>query len=64
MARILKEVPIKEKQAVCNNGCGATVAYVPNDVKSWHGTDYSGGPDGEEWIVCPGCGEKITLRRW
>lgn len=64
MARVIKEVPVKEKQAVCEDGCGATVAYVPNEVKERHGTDYGGGPDGSKWVVCPGCGAKIVLESW
>lgn len=65
MARVLKEVPIKEKQVVCYS-CGRTIAYVKNDVQEYHGTDMGGGPDGCEWIVCPGenCGKDITLKSW
>jgi hypothetical protein len=44
--------------------CRSLIGYVPNDVKSYHGTDYGGGPDGREWVVCPGCGKDITLRTW
>lgn len=64
MARIIEDVPVEEKRAVCRAGCGRTVAYVPNDVQSHHGTDISGGPDGSEWINCPGCGKRIVLRSW
>jgi predicted RNA-binding Zn-ribbon protein involved in translation (DUF1610 family) len=63
MARVLKEIPLKEKQTVCYS-CGHTIAYVLNDVKEYHGTDYSGGPDGREWIVCPNCNKDIILRSW
>jgi DNA-directed RNA polymerase subunit RPC12/RpoP len=63
MARILPEVPRKEKTTTCR-GCGHTVAYVENDIKVRNGTDYSGGPDGEEWINCPGCSYKIVLKAW
>lgn len=45
-------------------GCGAIIEYTKNDVKSYSGTDYGGGSDGREWIVCPGCGGDITLRSW
>jgi hypothetical protein len=64
VSRIIESVPVVEKQTVCRKGCGKTVAYVPNDVREWHGTDMSGGPDGHEWIVCPGCGKEITVRQW
>jgi len=63
MARVLKEIPLKEKQTVCH-GCGHTIAYVLNDIKEYHGRDISGGPDGREWIVCPNCNKDIILRSW
>jgi len=51
------------KKVICKN-CGATLEYVPNDVKSYHGTDYSGGPDGQEWVDCPNCDKKAIIRSW
>ncbi len=27
-------------------------------------TDYGGGPDGEEYVRCPGCGKKAIIRSW
>lgn len=65
MARVIKEAPRKEKKIVCEH-CGRTIAYVKNDIKSYHGRDISGGPDGCEWIKCPGdkCKKDIILRSW
>ena len=65
MPRVVKEVPRKEKQIVCHS-CGRTIAYVQNDVQEVHGTDISGGPDGQEYIFCPGdgCGKKIIISSW
>lgn len=51
------------KQIVCKE-CGATLEYVPNDVKSYHGRDISGGPDGYAWIDCPNCSKKAIIRSW
>ncbi|MFC1638020.1 hypothetical protein ACFL2R_01210 [Patescibacteria group bacterium] len=51
------------KRVVCKS-CGATLEYVPNDIKEYHGRDYSGGPDGREWITCPNCNKDVTLRSW
>jgi len=51
------------KRKICHH-CGATLEYVPNDVKEYSGRDYSGGPDGKKWIDCPNCGEEVTLRSW
>lgn len=45
-------------------GCGAIVEYSRLDVKEYRGTDYSGGADGRDWIVCPGCGAEIVLKSW
>jgi len=66
MAKVISTDPSPkvEKQTICNRGCGATVAYVPNDVKEYNGQDYSGGPDGQRWIDCPNCGKKIILESW
>ena len=55
--------PQVEKKITCPN-CGATLAYVPNDVKERNGTDYGGGPDGVTWIDCPECSKQVTISRW
>lgn len=51
------------KRKVCEH-CGATLEYVPNDVKERNGRDYSGGPDGEKWVDCGNCGKKVILESW
>lgn len=63
--RIIKTEPAKtvKKEVVCGH-CGATLEYVPNDVKEYHGTDYGGGPDGKKWVVCPNCGEEAIISSW
>jgi hypothetical protein len=65
MPRVIKEAPIVEKQVVCKH-CGRTIAYVNNDVQTYSGTDYGGGPDGQTWVNCPGddCGKRIILSSW
>lgn len=66
MVRIVKLKPAKEvkKRCVCK-GCGATLEYVPNDVKEYHGMrSISGGPDGSEWIDCPNCSKQVILNSW
>ncbi len=45
-------------------GCGSILEYTRADIREYRGTDYSGGPDGRDWIVCPKCGNEITLRAW
>lgn len=61
--RVVRSVPPKELKVVCRE-CGCTIAYVKNDIKSYSGTDISGGPDGCEWVNCPNCHKEITLRSW
>jgi hypothetical protein len=68
MPRVIKKgaAPQVAKQVVCG-GCGATIEYVPNDVKLlWSGTDIGGGPDGAKGFQCPnrGCNEEIHTERW
>ena len=53
------------KRVKCKS-CLALIGYTPNEIKKYSGTDYGGGPDGREWIICPnsGCGKDITLKSW
>ena len=51
------------KRAVCRQ-CASIVEYAPIEVKSVNGKDYSGGPDGYDFIDCPCCNSKIILRSW
>lgn len=63
--KIIEESPDPEivKRVTCRN-CGSRLEYVPNDVKTYHGTDYSGGADGREWVDCPKCGKQAVIRSW
>jgi hypothetical protein len=61
--RVVKVGRPKELKAKCHE-CGCTIAYTKKDIKCYSGTDYSGGPDGQEWVNCPNCREEITLRSW
>jgi len=63
MARVVDEDPMMYKRCGCR-GCAARVEYTQNEVKTYHGTDISGGPAGYEWINCPRCGREIILRSW
>ncbi len=65
MVTIIKKEPDNSvlKEIVCRN-CGATLSYVPNEVKSYSGTDFGGGSDGQEWVDCPNCNEKAIIRSW
>lgn len=63
--KIIDETPDPKitKRVSCGN-CGTRLEYVPADVKERHGTDYGGGPDGAEWVVCPKCGKQAIIRSW
>jgi len=68
MPRVIKKKPDPRvaKQTVCG-GCGATIEYVPNDVKTlWSGTDIGGGSDGAMGFMCPngGCEHQIITKQW
>jgi ribosomal protein L37E len=63
MVQIVGEDPTAKKKVTCRN-CGAILEYTPHEVKVRHGTDYSGGSDGEEWVDCPRCGKKAIINSW
>ncbi len=63
MIKIVGQDNTVMKRVTCQN-CGAILEYTKSDVKEYHGTDYSGGPDGREWIDCPKCLKEIILRSW
>lgn len=49
------------KTKICWN-CGATLKYVPKDIKEEVQTDYIGGKDRVRFIECPPCGHKLTVK--
>lgn len=58
MVRVVCEEldPAIVKKVSCDN-CAAQLEYVPNDVRSYHGTDISGGP---RMLVVDGCGPLLV----
>jgi uncharacterized protein with PIN domain len=63
MVRIIGEAPEAMKITVCRN-CATRLEYTQSEVKEYHGVDYSGGPDGREWIDCPKCHKEVVLKSW
>lgn len=55
--------PTVVKEVVCKN-CGATLSYVPKDIKSHSYKDYDGGGNTDYFIKCPPCGEKIYVKKY
>lgn len=65
MVRVVKTEPDPSvvKQVICQD-CGAKLEYVPNEVQSVSGYDYSGGSDGYTYVDCPNCQGRAVIRRW
>lgn len=63
MVKVVGEAAEHIKQASCKH-CAAKLEYTQSEVKQYNGKDYSGSPDGKEWINCPCCGKEVTLRSW
>ena len=63
MAKVIGKDQSAVKRVTCKN-CASILEYTNCEVQEYHGRDYSGGPDGQEWIVCPECSKKVILRSW
>lgn len=63
MVKVICKGPSKEvsKEIICKT-CGATLQYVPLDVKVESVADYGMGTDTIEYIICPECKFKVTTR--
>jgi len=63
MVTVVSTVPHPSvvKETICRN-CGATLSYVPADIKKEVHTDYTGGKDAYYHIVCPPCGNKVGVK--
>ena len=62
MVTVVNTVPHPSviKEVVCRN-CGATLSYVPADVKKEIHKDYGGGSDTIYYIRCPPCSHKVLV---
>lgn len=49
MVRVVSEKPVKTKKLICGK-CGYELEYTGEDVES---SDYTGGGDYYEYILCP-----------
>jgi DNA-directed RNA polymerase subunit RPC12/RpoP len=65
MVSVVSTVPHPSvvKEAICRN-CGATLNYVPADIKREESRDYTGGLDVSHYIKCPPCGDKVYVKRY
>ena len=63
MVKVIGKDPHAVQYVTCKS-CAAQLEYTPSEVQERHGVDYSGGPDGQEWIDCPSCGREVVLRAW
>lgn len=63
--KIVDPNPSPEVIKYCNCGnCGVKLSYVPMDVQSYIHYDYGGGSDRIDYINCPGCSSKVTVRHY
>ena len=63
MAKVIGFNELLKKRCSCKQ-CSAIIEYTPGEVKENRGRDYSGGPAGREWIICPNCGKEVTIKSW
>lgn len=63
MVRVVGKEESAVKRITCRS-CASILEYTRNEINRYIGRDYSGGPDGKEWIICPSCGSDITIRSW
>ena len=65
MVTVVKLAPHPDvvKEVVCR-GCGATLSYVPNEVKTRTYKDYDGCGNVVEYITCPNCNKEVILREY
>ena len=63
MVRVVKQEPHPSvvKEVICRN-CGATLEYVPADVQNRIVSDYTGDRETIHFIVCPPCGNQVTVK--
>lgn len=64
MVKVISTMPPPHmvRQVVCKN-CGSTLEYMPRDIKSYTSTDYGGGTDVHDYILCPTCSNKVSVRK-
>jgi hypothetical protein len=48
------------KECTCG-GCGATLQYIPNDIRSRNYRDIAQVIETVEWIDCPLCNKQVIL---
>jgi hypothetical protein len=63
MAKVIGEALELVKHTTCKN-CAARLEYVQAEVREHNGHDYTGGSEGYEYIKCPRCMKRVTLRAW
>ena len=63
MAKVVGRDESAVKRITCKN-CASILEYTLSEVQEYSGIDYSGGPDGCEWVVCPNCGNNAIIRSW
>lgn len=62
MVKIIKQGPDRSvvKEVICRD-CGATLEYVPIDIKSRSYMEIDGCRDTLNYIICPQCNKEIRV---
>lgn len=63
MAQVVGKDTSFVKRITCKK-CASILEYTLSEVKTVNGHDYSGGPDGKEYIQCPSCNKEVIIRSW
>ena len=63
MPEVIGTDPRFLKQCSCKN-CASMIRYTDSELHRIEGKDYTGSPDGKEFIICPVCHREIIIRSW
>jgi len=62
--RILGDKSIIIEKTITCKYCGCSIGYIYSDIKTETYTDYTGGKDTTDYILCPKCSMKLIVRAW
>lgn len=62
MVRVIGTDDRLRRETTCRN-CAARLEYYPRDVQERMVSDYGGGSDRYQYILCAGCGREVAASR-
>ena len=63
MPEVIGQDESQSRQESCDN-CGAILKYYKKEMQEDYSTDYTGGKDYYNYIMCPRCNERVIVERW